>query len=647
MTFEKLVQFFTEARDENPGRRFHTAKNAVGPAGIVSGPIGKSDNFELRTPIKKWDFNMDNVGNEVDYKDKSGEDWILKSRTKSAGGLLKDKRNILHNAFGLLKNDPTFEDSVMAISSEFDKNRENYRHYILGEKPGGRMMLKYDEESKLESVANALQKSSGRISTLMKIAADFRDKLRVTELSTADIINLNRDVALGQLEIDRLAPRTKDPLYKSYSDMSDELDVIDKKIQDVKDDILNTKSETKIAKLKITLDRLRTDRKEITNELSKTKYEKIIRLYNNFQKISNEVYSKSEMLKSFAAIQPSDMEHKKKRLEEALDKLEKEKLNWKKLAEEGDNLNERVSQIGKVNFENNQSAIKAFLKDVVDSAEKTKKILQRKAPLKDFQSIDVDWEKKAETIYEKSSMLDTLAVLDHNNPIIGYLDVLYRRAYAIPETEGDIFDPNTNTFRVSSVTDEVPLVSLKELRPEEFNKNTNITSIRDFNSLPFVRLLNSFVNSQGTITLDMVDTDVDHTQFINAWNDIYGKLSNHQFRTTSDPAHVQALKSYWENEKVKNVLRTAVLALGLPESKTKNILYMIARPWSVSKSGANSYKQLLGVLLSETKKLRGELNLNVGAESIAESFDQMYVKIMKKANYDKDLMKIGLMEILK
>ena len=111
--------------------------------------------------------------------------------------------------------------------------------------------------------------------------------------------------------------------------MQDKLRKLTSQIEDVKTDLSKTKSETKSSKLKIHLSRLRLDKKEIESELSKTKYEKIVRVYNAYEKSFGELKYKTDLLKSHDSIQPNDIEYRKTKLQETLDKLDKENLQTK------------------------------------------------------------------------------------------------------------------------------------------------------------------------------------------------------------------------------------------------------------------------------------------------------------------------------
>lgn len=652
MKFQKLYKIITEAKDEKPGMRYHSAKNSVGPAGIVSGPIGKSDNFEKRQPLKKWDFDLDKDSSILE--DPKGKKWIVKNKNV-AGAMLRNKRNILNNAFGLLRNDPNFEESVLEISKEFDQARENYRHYMLGEAPGTK---KYDEENKLESLANSLQKSAGRIGSLIDIVVALQDKLKLAKYSKVDILNLQRDVDVIDIKLKDEASKIKSnkELYKRFKKEISNLEKIQGKIDAVKDKLSNIKSSMTSNKKShvydtntIELGRLRLDKKAIEQELSKQKYVSIKSLYDRANKLKVDKKNKEQILQQISKMSPESIAHDRQQLEDQRAKLEAEKEKWKELAEDADNLNERVNQIGKVNFENNQAAIKKFLHQVVSSATKVLTKLDEKTPqtIKTLQ--DLDWEKVAERLDEKRSMLEILKVLDNNNPFIGYLDALYRRSYAVAEQEGEIFDPNTNTFRISTTQDDVPLVSLKELRPEEFNKNVNITSVRDFNSLPFVRLMNAFANSvKAPVSLQGTDLDVDEEQFKRSWQKLSKVFTDRQFRSLQNPEAIQWQSRQWDREDFKQYLRQLIMNLGMSETDINSAFALLARPFGMTKRGLNSFGQLWSNLQSSTKRVRENIYGPTGGPvEITESFDQLYNKIIKRTQYDKDLMKIGLMEILK
>ena len=116
------------------------------------------------------------------------------------------------------------------------------------------------------------------------------------------------------------------------------------------------------------------------------------------------------------------------------------------------------------------------------------------------------------------------------------------------------------------------------------------------------------------------------------------------FSYTSGPMEDAISKDAWEKPQNKNKMKKLVFDMGLGPASTGTLVQMINRPWSVTKSKLNSFRQLQATLDSETKRFYNK-NDPAANTAVAESFDTYVARLLKTTKYDEDRLKVGLMEI--
>lgn len=195
MKFEKLVKIVTEAgfRPSAPknmgGNRLYRAKESEGPSGVSSSSVGKSDNFELSTPLNRWEYDpTQNVG-ESGFK---AESKIWRSMTSS---------------FKLLFNDPLFDKQVQKITKRFKDSRDSYKN-IRGIGEDGEVE-KYDEENQLEK----LERNKAKYITELTGLRDDLDKknkiINRTKLPPSEKNKMETDIAMMEAKIKKLNEQMK------------------------------------------------------------------------------------------------------------------------------------------------------------------------------------------------------------------------------------------------------------------------------------------------------------------------------------------------------------------------------------------------------------------------------------------------------
>ena len=215
-------------------------------------------------------------------------------------------------------------------------------------------------------------------------------------------------------------------------------------------------------------------------------------------------------------------------------------------------------------------------------------------------------------------MLEDLTSTDPNvNPILGYM-AAYERFY-------------------NGIGDEVGDNRVKDLDEREFNPQTNITKLRDYNALPIVRLLSIYSNLKLNkmslkVTPDMVKHDTSYANF----ND-YIK----QFPSSKDTLVINNQRKLWNDPEIKDMLRSFVVGMGIEDKNTQ--YNVINRPFKVTRSGLNSFGQLKSSIDSDMKRFG---HLKSLSDLKTESFDDYTERMLKSLKYDEDSFKIDMIEIL-
>ena len=282
---------------------------------------------------------------------------------------------------------------------------------------------------------------------------------------------------------------------------------------------------------------------------------------------------------------------------------------------------DRTTKIQSNNEENNDLAIEEFKRQVNVSAGKIKDSLGEE--IKELQMIedegiedldnvmDIDWSNIPPNFKSKVKMLDNLESTDPSvNPIFGYIDSFNNWYYE--------FSDDGDRSRV------------KDLDPREFNPQLNITKIRDYMSLPFVRLMSIY--SSASIPKMSLKKEKD----LKKHNNVYQNFSEYtrQFPDSKDPRVIEQNRKAWVDPETKEMLRSFVA--GMAVDGKDNMYMMINRGWSVARSGMNSFNSLKSSIDSDMVRYIPK----------NESFDKIFERIINESSYDDDDLKLDTMEIL-
>lgn len=271
---------------------------------------------------------------------------------------------------------------------------------------------------------------------------------------------------------------------------------------------------------------------------------------------------------------------------------------------------QRTNEIEEVNKSLNDQKMEAFKYYLKSTAEQL--LLDNEQKLADESKLQdlsqLDWESTPKGMQEKMNMLRALASEDPTvNPILAYLDI-YDTRYSEREAE---------------------------LRDQELNANVNITKVRDYNSLPFVQLVNLYNNMKYNEKFGLkphklapvaMDTDeksdasyIELKQILDSINDETG----------------------WMSKVIKNrkYIEDLVDMLALTDSQKQNVKGYTKTMWSDA-SGRTKINTAQ-LMLQEINKYRKQLS-----ESHINSFDSYVSSIIESMEFDHDDYEIDMIELL-
>lgn len=271
---------------------------------------------------------------------------------------------------------------------------------------------------------------------------------------------------------------------------------------------------------------------------------------------------------------------------------------------------ERTNEIEETNKALNDQKMEAFRYYLKSTAEQL--LLDNEQKLADENQLQdlsqLNWEDTPKGMQEKMNMLRALASEDATiNPILAYLDI-YDTRYAEREAE---------------------------LRDQELNANVNITKVRDYNSLPFVQLVNLYNNMK--------------------YNEKFG-FKPHKLAPVamdsdekSDASYVELKKMLdsintendWTNKVIKNrkYVEDLIDMLALTDSQKQNVKGYTKTMWSdaTGRTKINTAQ----LMLQELNKYRKQLS-----ESHIGSFDSYVSSILESMEFDHDDYEIDMIELL-
>ncbi len=305
---------------------------------------------------------------------------------------------------------------------------------------------------------------------------------------------------------------------------------------------------------------------------------------------------------SQATMKPAELEKIKSTYFDLQTKFEDRTKKLEKTTEELESLYDRINTINTQNENANEKAVNGFVDLVKYTAKSLADENRAKLGSKNVTSLDqINWDDiNPQKLQDTIARLDALASDDANvNPILGYLERFKRQYEDVDFDAGKALD-----------------------------KNVNISKMRDRNRLPFMVLLRIY-NSLNLKKAFPIDSGIESDEHLDSYEELKNYI-NSKKSTSGDSV------TSWNDPSEKIKLTAMINGLALPTQSKSNILTMLSRPWSVSRSGFNNYSQLLSSIDADLKRFKPK----------NESFDKFISRILLEKHYDIDDFMIDTIEIL-
>lgn len=627
MKFEKLYNLVIESTAKNKGgATFYAARQSdptrtvnagggktVGPIGASS--VGRNDNPENVVPIPRWEFNPNEVGDIGS---------AIGSRLYST----------MFSSFGLLVNDSTFEKNFNKLSEVFGERRAgyNFTKNVINYDEGTEEKVKYDYEKKLDDKEFMKAKRAEQVTELQSRLQHYNVRIRDWQKFKNSPLQKNRlkVVYVGLKatisEIEEQNKNSKNNKFFEIKQMYKDIETAQDKIKSLSHTLALTKSEESKKKIQKDIDVFINNIKKLNNTIDSNKfakdlpefkkYRKYLRKFNNIE----DKYINSEL-------DESTVNREAKEVLDLTSKLEEMEDSFNTISSELGDIYEFIDQINEINVEADSDAQAGFLHLVKTTAERLLNELNVKTPT-NLQSLSqLDWNILPQNNQQKIERLEALTSEDPNtNPFIGYLN-RFQMAYDNREYNAGL----------------------------QLNKNTNITSLRDFERLPFSVIMKIY-KGVAIKPIQLKTKEYDETKddswdvlsdYLKAFrgmkgDELFDSAVAPKFKTFESQEMIPILsglkvRDVWANDKSKDFIKRWINETGLPESfKTRHIIAATPKLMFTSRTGANSFFQLWSALDSDIR----------GTKAKKESFDKLFDKLISEKVWDDDDFKLDTMEIL-
>jgi hypothetical protein len=228
--------------------------------------------------------------------------------------------------------------------------------------------------------------------------------------------------------------------------------------------------------------------------------------------------------------------------------------------------------------------------------------------LKNF--TQVNWEDLGAGRVEQIAALRALTRDDSTNPIFGYLE-RFQRAY------------DNQEFDISRA----------------LNKNVNISTVRDFENLPFFTFsrIYKFMLNAGALNKQAI-SEIDETSPLHQEGlaEIAEIVSGNE--TAKDAASAGLIRTRWADEVTKEALKSAVSKLQIPDKQKSRLYVNTMEPFVINRSGTTSFGMFNGKVKEAIKDAKKTI--------YKESFDDFAARILQNTEFDEFDYKLDLMEVI-
>jgi hypothetical protein len=494
--------------------------------------------------------------------------------------------NTFKNAFGLLMNNGMFKPRLGKIIEKFNQRRQS---------------LNLEDEKKLDNLYAMEVKMAGKVEGIKADLKKRQQMIRHYDMPKRDKEEL-------EIEISKLSSglETANKIVSKEEKSSE----VASKLKNI--DRLNSIIADERAKPKPNLDKITKSQKELDTTEKSLRSPKLAMLRRKMETISQESKKLDKMKEKMghANMTPRQIDQVKSVTYDLRDDLDKAQKMYDKIKGELDELTASVANIGPLNQEANDEAIAALKKDVLYYADLILSNMEKDTPqnLKNFSQ--VNWEEIGAGRVEQIAALRALTRDDSTNPIFGYLE-RFQRAY------------DNQEFDVSRA----------------LNKNVNISTVRDFENLPFYTFsrIYKFMLNAGAVNKQAI-SEIDETSPLHqeGLEEITEIVSGNE--TAKDAASAGFIRTKWADEDTKEALKSAVSKLQIPDKQKSGLYIDISAPFNVNRGGKTSFFMF---------KSRVDAAIRDAKRSIyKESFDDFAARILQNTEFDEFDYKLDLMEVI-
>ena len=616
MKFSQLYRFIVE-KDEKPGQRYHSAKNSAGPASYVSGPVGKSDNFELSTPSERWEFDSSQIGD------------IGSSKSSSI-------YNTFFNSFALLANDSTFTENFNKIVKRFGESRMSYNHNKkIVDEFGEEAYEKYDYETKLHNLEFLKNKRTGQITEMSARIEFYQRRINLWNKYHNSNLQKNR-LEVMYAGLAATVKKIEDQQKKSPKKGSNffELKKIMETIAKREESVAKLNHELILTKSPKSQERINKDIEQLTSEISKlqkdlnsAKFSKDLPEFKKYVKYLRKYEAINDKF-IISNLDETTVNGYAKLVIDYTAKLTEHEESLTEISNELESLYQYIDKINEINEGADRVAQDQLAGEVMASAKRILDDVSSKStpPLTSLSQLPTNWTKIANDNATKIKMLTDLTSTDVNtNPILGYLDK-FQQSYD----------------------------SRDYIAERQLDKNTNITSLRDFERLPFSVLLNiykavrvkpmaikskEYDNSKDVVWEELAEY-LDAFKRVRGdalFDSIIGRLKSADAMELIPYLRGSKIRDVWTSKHNKDFIARKINDSGLPESyKNRAVLGVMAKTPYRESNGGNSFTTLRNSLSGDIKR----------TTVATESFDTIASKILKSSSFDANDFKLDTMEVL-
>jgi hypothetical protein len=340
--------------------------------------------------------------------------------------------------------------------------------------------------------------------------------------------------------------------------------------------------------------------KKTKDDVKKAKYEKDL---SELEGDLNEL----TMLKATISMTPSQLKQVSNQYKEFESEFKKYQTAFEKYTQEYDEVIARTTKIDQHNKDLSDRRIEAFKTLLTASAQtlliEAEAEMTRRKINKDLPAEPTIWDKVPKTLEKEVAMLRDLASLDPNvNPILGYLEVLTRDYDTMKSALGD----------------------------RELDSNVNVTIMRNFQALPFVRLGKMYydVKRSKEFAARKMKFSSNTESNSNASDDAYVTLRGILKSVTDDASFNTNIKSPNAKEYIGKLIAS------LPISDVDKGSLDNAFKFAINKS-----------MIKPTLDALGRMMKSAGYEPVNESFDMVFEKFLNQFTFDEDDYELDMLEL--